>query len=464
MFASVGRRLALLNAVVVAAVIALAGLTTFVLLRQSLDREADSALAERAAAARDAWEDLFVSDQPLRQDTSPSQTSDDRHGDVDEDDGDRRGEDDDGDDHHDKDEERELVESGDTLLFAVDTEGRQLANARGLPIPGLPDPNGVAVALTGVVDARTVNLGNETVRVYTAPVRGEAGVIGAVQAARSDREHQAELRLVGILSLVGLGLGGIIAVPAGLFLARRAMQPIGLAVARQRAFVADASHELRTPLTLIRATTEYAQRLPDASSAVREELGGVVEEIDATSHLVDDLLLLARLDSAELPLQREHGDLGAIAGAAATSLTPLAEAAGLSLAVEASSELPVYADAGRIRQVVRILLDNAIAYTPAGGSVRVGVERHGGRGRVTVRDTGPGIAAAEHARVFERFYRADRARSRKTGGTGLGLAIARALVLAHGGEIGLQSQPGHGTTVWFNLPLSESRSGREGEP
>lgn len=448
MFASVGRHLALLNAVVVAVVIALAGLTTFVLLRQSLDREADSALAERTAAAHAAWAKLFVTGQPLPQDTSPSQQSDDLQGEADEGGGDRGGE----------DEEQELLESGDTLLFAVDADGRLLANARGLPIPGLPDSAGVAAALTGVVDARSVTLGNETIRVYTAPVRSEAGVIGAVQAARSDREHQAELRLVRTISLIGLGLGGIIAVPAGLFLARRAVEPIGLAFARQRAFVADASHELRTPLTLIRATTEYVQRLPDASRAVREELGGVLEEIDATSRLVDDLLLLARLDSAELPLQREHVDLGAVVGAAATSLTPLAEAAKLSLTVEAPPGMTVNADTGRIRQVVRILLDNAIAYTPLGGSVRVTVERHGGRGRVAVRDTGPGIAAAEHARVFDRFYRADRARSRKTGGTGLGLPIARALVLAHGGEIGLESQPGHGTTVWFSLPLSESRS------
>src|SRR3954452_18537720 len=252
MFASVGRRLALLNAVVVAAVIALAGLTTFVLLRQSLDREADSALAERAAAAHAAWADLFVTGQPLPQDTAPPQASDDLQGEADEGGDDRGGE----------DEKQELLESGDTLLFAVDADGRLLANARGLTIPGLPDPAGVAAALTGVVDARNVSLGSETLRVYTAPVRGEAGVIGAVQAARSDREHQAELRLVRTISLVGLGLGGIIAVPAGLFLARRAMQPIGLAFARQRAFVADASHELRTPLTLIRATTEYVQRLP----------------------------------------------------------------------------------------------------------------------------------------------------------------------------------------------------------
>jgi len=110
-------------------------------------------------------------------------------------------------------------------------------------------------------------------------------------------------------------------------------------------------------------------------------------------------------------------------------------------------------DPDRIRQLVRILLDNAIAYTPATGMVRLTVDRHGSKAQVSVADTGVGIALAEQHRVFDRFYRADRARSRATGGTGLGLAIARAIVHAHHGQIGLASEPGHGTTVWVKLPL-----------
>jgi two-component system sensor histidine kinase CiaH len=450
MFASVGRRLALLNAVVVVGVIAIVGFATFLLLRQSLDREADQALAERAETTRETWSELFAAGQPVSPvTTAPADTGEDA-GTPEAGDGRERevGE-----------EAYELLESGDTLLFAVDANGRVLLNARGLPIPGLPDMTSIRAALAGAVDTRQIRIGDEVMRVYSAPVRAEGRILGAVQAARSDREHQAELQLVGTMSLIGIGLGIVFAVPAGLFLAHRAMRPIDAAFARQRAFVADASHELRTPLTLIRATTELVQRMPDATPAVREELAGLVDEVDATDRLVDDLLLLARLDSDEAPLRRQPVDLGAVVRDAASSLTPLAQAAQLSLTVHAPPGLTVDADPDRIRQVVRILLDNAIAYTPAGGKVDVSVERHGSAARVAVRDTGVGIPPSEQRHVFDRFYRADHSRSRATGGTGLGLAIARALVRAHHGEIGLESHPGQGTTVWFSLPLRPAAAG-----
>ncbi|MFN8678071.1 MAG: ATP-binding protein [Thermomicrobiales bacterium] len=439
-FASVGRRLALLSAAVVIATIALVGAVTYVLLRESLNREADSALAARAHDAERAWDNLF-------RDARPPAASNAAEADREKVDGDH------GDDG-DHEEGRELLESGDALLFAVDANGRLLANARDVPIPGFPDPAGVRAALAGETDARTITVGDQSIRVYTAPVHDDGHILGAVQAARDDWEHQAELRLVGLMSLIGVGLGAMVALPAGLFLARRAMRPIDLAFARQRAFVADASHEFRTPLTLIRATTEYVQRLPDASPAVREELGGVLDEIDATSRLVDDLLVLARVDSAELPLRRQPTDLGELARAAVDAVAPLAEGSGLSLSVSAPQGVLATVDPDRIRQVLRILLDNAIAYTAAGGTIQVGVERQDSRARLTVTDTGAGIAPEDQARVFDRFYRADRARARATGGAGLGLAIARALVHAHAGEIGLTSEPGRGTTVWFTLPLA----------
>ena len=441
-FASVGRRLALLSAAVVIATIALVGVVTYVLLRESLNREADSALAARAHAAERAWTDLF------REARAPEAGGDGETN--------RGKEERDREEDSDHEEGRELLESGDALLFAVDANGSLVANARGVPIPGFPDPAGVSAALAGEIDARTITVGNQSIRVYTAPVRDDGRLLGAVQAARDDWEHQSELRLVGLMSLIGVGLGAVVALPAGLFLARRAMRPIDLAFARQRAFVADASHEFRTPLTLIRATTEYVQRLPDASPTVREELDGVLEEIDTTSRLVDDLLVLARVDSAELPLRRQRTNLSELVRAVADTVAPLAANNGLSLLVSAQPGGLAEVDPDRIRQVLRILLDNAIAYTAAGGTIQVSVDRQDSRVRVAVSDTGVGIAPEAQARVFDRFYRADRARTRATGGTGLGLAIARALVLAHGGEIGLTSEPGHGTTVWFTLPLAST--------
>jgi signal transduction histidine kinase len=442
-FASIGRRLAILNAVVVVAIIAVVGAAIFLLLRQSLEREADSVLAERAHAAEEAWATIF--DTPERA-AEPNQGRG-------EGDASRESERED-EDHEEGDDARELLESGDTLLFAVDAQGRLLANSRGVAIPGFPHAAGVSAALAGAVDTRGTRSGDEPIRVYTAPVREDGQVVGAIQAARSDREHQEELRLVGLMTLLGLALGAIVAIPAGLFLAGRAMRPIGLAFARQRAFVADASHELRTPLTLIRATTEYVQRLPDASSEVRDELGAVLQEIDVTSRMVDDLLVLARIDSDELPLRRHVVDLGEIIREATAAVAPLAEAAGLSMAVSAPAGTLADVDPDRIRQVIRILLDNALAYTPPHGTITISVDRQAAQARITVADTGIGIAPAEQARVFDRFYRADRARSRATGGTGLGLAIARALVQAHGGEIGLESELGHGSSVWFSVPLA----------
>lgn len=447
MFASLGRRLALLNAVVVAVVIALVGIATFSLLRQSLDREADRVLAERVAAARGGWSPLFASGQPAATTSSPA---------VDDDELEKEGltRDSESENESEEEEAHELVESGDILLFAVDANGRLLANSRGLAIPELPDPASVAVALAGDIDRRGIEIAGEPIRVYSVPVRDDHRIIGAIQAARSDREHRAELWLVGMMSLVGVGLGAIVAVPAGLFLARRAMRPIDAAFARQRAFVADASHELRTPLTLMRATAEMVQRLPDASPAVRDELNGVLDEIDATNRMVGDLLMLASLDSAELPLQQDLGDLGELVLTTAESIQPLADGAGLKLTVETEPGLMVRVDGDRIRQVVRILLDNAIAYTPSPGTVRVTVARQGSQALVRVSDTGIGVPAAEQEQVFDRFYRADRARTRATGGTGLGLAIARALVRAHRGDIGLDPSLRQGTTVWFTLPLA----------
>jgi signal transduction histidine kinase len=441
--------LALLNAVVVVAVIAVAGFSTFMLLRQSLNREADQALKERAEVARESWADLFAAQQVL-----PDRRSAPANGNDDED-AEKRDHDDGDEDDEDHDA-RELLESGDVLLFAVGADGHLLANARGTTIPGLPDAAGVAVALGGAMDTRSIDIVGETLRIYSAPVRHDDRIVGAVQVARSEREHQAELRLVRTISLIGIGLGTIVAVPAGLFLARRAMRPIDLAFARQRDFVADASHELRTPLTLIRATTELVQRLPDASPAVREELGAVLDEVDMTSRLVDDLLLLARLDSDAAPTRQEILDLGAEVQATATRFTPLAASAGLVLTVDAPPGIMVNADADGIRQIVRVLLDNAIAHTPIGGAVSVSVRRQDSHARVAIRDTGVGIALADQPRVFDRFYRADRARSRATGGTGLGLAIARALVLANRGTIGLESEQGQGTSVWFMVPLHPS--------
>src|SRR5579884_3347941 len=438
MFASVGRRLALLNALVVVAVIASVGGVTYGVLQHTLNSQLDHALHERAKAAAASWQADLAAGRLHYE--SPPVANDSQH---------------DGDDTEDGAEaSRELLEGGDTFLFAFDRSGTVVANERAIQLNGLPSEAGVKEALAGNDDTRTVKLASgELVRVRTEPVKAEGKIVGAVQAARDLAQTTAEGRLVTLVSLAGVGLGGLLAVPAGLFLARRAMRPIDAAFQRQRAFVADASHELRTPLAVIRANAELVQRLPEATAEeVRTEMAGILSEVDTMRGMVDDLLLLARSDAGRLELHRAPVDLAELVRGAVAPMAALAGAAGLRLTVEAPAPVTADVDAERIRQAVRILVDNAISFTPAGGSVTVSVERKERDALIRVRDTGVGIAPAEQAHVWNRFYRTDQARSRSTGGTGLGLSIARAIVTAHHGEIGLSSRPSQGTTVWLTLP------------
>jgi len=222
-------------------------------------------------------------------------------------------------------------------------------------------------------------------------------------------------------------------------------------VVEQRRFVADASHELRTPLAVMRAELEVALRGDDPADDASEVLGSAAEEVARMSKIVDDLLTLAHRDENSLELLLTPVDLGEIAAQVAGQLRPLAGEGGVRLVVEARS-VAVVADQARITQVVTNLVDNAVKYTGAGGSVRVRVWEQGGGGGLAVSDTGPGIGPEDLPRVFDRFFRLDAARSRARGGSGLGLAICKELVEAHGGRIWADSVPGAGSTFTLTLP------------
>jgi two-component system sensor histidine kinase CiaH len=322
-----------------------------------------------------------------------------------------------------------------------------LADARGIPIPGLPAFDALQPALAGTATTRELSIEGQPVRVYTEPVYVDGTIAGAVQVAQGQGEYEAALRVVRLATLGGLLLGAAVAIPAGLFLASRSMRPIRQAFDQQRAFVADASHELRTPLTVLRAQTEYLQRSPQLTDAERSAgYQAIVDEVDAMSLLVNDLLLLARADSASMTLERGPNDLAAIARHAATSFAEHAREGNVTLSVDAPQPVVAQVDADRMAQVIRILLDNAIMHTPAGGSVTVLVDQQAGKPRLSVIDTGTGIASDELDRIFDRFYRGTKARAANSGGLGLGLAIAKTLVEAHGASINAASQPGAGST------------------
>jgi signal transduction histidine kinase len=220
----------------------------------------------------------------------------------------------------------------------------------------------------------------------------------------------------------------------------------------QRTFVADASHELRTPLALIRANAEVLKRGQAASPADQASLDDIIKETDHLTYLVGQMLTLARSDAKEAPLAREVVPLTSVAADVTRQAQVLAEQRGITLTSEGEGAAVVEGDEQRLRELLLILLDNALKYTDAGGRVTVSVAGGSGGPLLSVADNGRGIPEPDLPHVLDRFYRADKARSREMGGTGLGLAIARWIVEAHGGRISLSSTAGQGTTVQVQFP------------
>lgn len=222
----------------------------------------------------------------------------------------------------------------------------------------------------------------------------------------------------------------------------------------RRALLADVAHELRTPLTVIRGRLEG---IVDGIYAADEaHVAPVLEETYVLERLVEDLRQLTLAEARQLPFERKPVDLGEMATRAADLFSAEAAEGGLSLTVQVASSLPsVMADPQRVSQVIGNLLSNALRYTGAGGQVKVEVEPVARAVRVMVADTGEGIAPQDLPHVFERFYRGEKSRARASGGAGLGLAIARAWVQAMGGEIGVNSTLGRGSSFWFILPAPD---------
>lgn len=353
---------------------------------------------------------------------------------------------------------REFARRDPPLEFAIyDTSG-----AVAVPFEQVTDPfsleDDVQLALLGNQQISTVKRDGVVLRVVTQPVTDTGGnVVAAVQVAES---RQAQEQIVNTLRNVLIAVGGVgllFAAGAGYLLTGRAMRPVNVAFERQKSFVADAAHELRTPLAIISANAEALDMqetvLPDED---RELLTGIRTESSYLAALVSKLLEMAKLDFEDGELRVDSVDLVASVKEACDAVSVLADAKQITLKSPSPGESAIVrGDEVLVRLIVLSLLDNAIKYSFEGGTVSVEVVSNNSTVSVRIEDTGPGIPPEHRERIFDRFYRVDRARSRQTGGAGLGLAIAkRAAEVIHGhlqlaSGNGSDSNPGTIATVSF---------------
>jgi len=222
----------------------------------------------------------------------------------------------------------------------------------------------------------------------------------------------------------------------------------------RRDFVANVSHELRTPLAAIKSVIETLESGAAADPQVaRDFLQSADGEVDRLVQMVEELLELSRIESGELSMTREQVDVGAAVQSAAERLRPQAEKAGVGLSVETAANLPsVRGDRVSLERAIVNLINNAIKFTPDGGAVRVLARPDGAGVKIEVSDNGSGVESQDLPRVFERFYKADRAR--RAGGTGLGLAVVKHTAEAHGGRVEAESRLGEGSSFRIWLPAS----------
>lgn len=383
-------------------------------------------------------------------------------------------------------------------IHILSTDGRSLASSS-LTAETVPlDPTAVAAAASGEDVYQTVRIGGVRLRSRYSPLTINGETVAVVQLSESLSPMMKTIAEFRTLLLAG----GILALLGGLIgtwsLTRQALQPvsdltnrvariaetgefnervpepdepdeigrlaltfnalldrISVMLDRQRTLVADTSHELRNPLMVVRGNLELlAAGLPPEEQ--RDAARDAIEEVDRMTRLVQDLLFLADAD-ADLAIEHDDVPLEALVASVvedAQRITTRADGV-RTLELTANDPLIIRGDAERLRQLVWNLVENALRYTPAGGTVSVSLRRHGQVAELTVADTGIGIAAEHLPHIFERFYRADTGRSRAVGGTGLGLSIVRQITEAHGGQVRVRSTPGEGSTFTVALPISE---------
>jgi heavy metal sensor kinase len=355
-------------------------------------------------------------------------------------------------------------------------------------------------AARGKVTFETVKvMGEYPLRVVTLPVKENERMVCTVQVGSSLEGVDEALNQLLIILIIAVPAALLLTSVGGLFLANKALKPvdeitqiakkIGSGDLSQRIrirrvndeigrlaatfnemiakldesfqqikrFTADASHELKTPLTILKGEVEVALKKERESDEYRQILSSNMEEIDRMSRIVENLLTLSRADMGELKMVREEVDLSHVAREVWEDLKRMAQVKEVQLKFVDDSFTKIEGDPLYLRQLILNLVENGIKYTPSGGDVELRV-RGGNENKVVtieVFDTGVGIAQEDLERIFERFFRVDKARSRETGGTGLGLNICRFIVKAHQGQIWVESELGKGSTFTVTLPVKD---------
>jgi two-component system, OmpR family, sensor histidine kinase CiaH len=316
--------------------------------------------------------------------------------------------------------------------------------------------------LTNSDQPQTVTIGGQAYRVFSVPVHFT--LPGPVQPSTATTQRlqvlynlapeQSMLHSLLLVGGVADLVSAIVAVLAGLYLASKALVPIQQAWNRQQEFVEDASHEMRTPLAVMKLQLERLFRHPE--STIEQEsanISDVIQETRRMSKLVTQLLTLARSDSNQLELQLQKVRIDDIVRHIAEQFEPLAVMKEIRMETSLDAPLEMTGDEERLSQLFVILIDNALKYTPEGGTISVTCSHTAHLAHFVVSDTGVGIPKEDLPHIFGRFFRGDKARTRTQEGTGLGLSIAKWIVEAHKGKLWADSEPGVGTRLHVTLPL-----------
>ena len=336
----------------------------------------------------------------------------------------------------------------DRILYLLDTAGNPVKPAK---IDDWIRQAARRAATVGQVTTQRETPDDKTLRLHALRFKLASGK-PLVAVALADRVELEDRYADLITAFAGVAFAALVMVAAGGFLlVRKSTEPIERSILFMRRFMADAAHELRTPITVLRTRAEVVLQQPREAANYVSALRAIEAEARRLGGIVDSLLVLARADAGERPLELKRVFLDDIAIDAAGAARIVGSQKGVELIVDQFEEAAVVADAALIRQLIMILLDNAIKFTDPGGTVRVFIAMREGAPTFIVEDTGIGIKPEDLSRVFQRFFRGETARTR-TDGAGLGLSIASWIAREHAADISLSSEAGKGTRVVVIFP------------